>query len=299
MKKNRPCLNGLVLSAPVVGSHGPPSLSGPACQLCVCVETSGTPKPRVSKDSSLKRRITSGRPYRGAIKGPGETATSDASAPPRLNPQIQVLPDAGEISRIVAEGGVEIGPHARGEELLRGKAVAELVDLGASLERNPGGRIGGAIGHGIRRREREGRVDGRISFGQERRERDGVDERDRGRTAPGLAFARIASSVGPGAPAALVAQVAGARDEPHPEQLAPTEPRLDDLLAVSSRNLGKPAGAEFRHGTLAFTPAPNSRTVPCRTRTRAVSELTETRPGQDNLSASACVWTIRRHAATV
>src|SRR2546426_2700519 len=92
MKKNRPCLNGLVLSAPVVGSHGPPSLSGPACQLCVCVETSGTPKPRVSKDSSLKRRITSGRPYRGAIKGPGETATSDASAPPRLNPQIKFFP---------------------------------------------------------------------------------------------------------------------------------------------------------------------------------------------------------------
>src|SRR2546427_11593452 len=76
MKKNRPCLNGLVLSAPVVGSHGPPSLSGPACQLCVRVETSGTPKPRVSKDSSLKRRITIGRPYRGAIKGPGETGST-------------------------------------------------------------------------------------------------------------------------------------------------------------------------------------------------------------------------------
>src|SRR5262249_237803 len=92
MKKKRPCLNGLVLSAPVVGSHGPPSLSGPACQLCVCVETSGTPNPPVSKDSSSKRRITIGRPYRGAIKGPGETATSDASAPPRLNPQIKFLP---------------------------------------------------------------------------------------------------------------------------------------------------------------------------------------------------------------
>src|SRR6266704_2152253 len=61
MKKNRPCLNGLVLSAPVVGSHGPPSLSGPEWKLCVCVETSGTPNPRVSKDSSLKRRITIGR----------------------------------------------------------------------------------------------------------------------------------------------------------------------------------------------------------------------------------------------
>src|SRR2546429_4723448 len=92
MKKNRPCLNGLVLSAPVVGSHGRQSLSGPACQLCVCVEASGTPKPRVSKDSSLKRRIPSGRPCRGAIKGQGETGTSDASAAPRLNPQIKFLP---------------------------------------------------------------------------------------------------------------------------------------------------------------------------------------------------------------
>src|SRR5438876_8466348 len=92
MKKNRPCLNGLVLSAPVVGSHGPPSLSGPEWKLCVCVETSGTPNPRVSKDSSLKRRITIGRPYRGAIKGPGETATSDAAASPRLKPQIKFFP---------------------------------------------------------------------------------------------------------------------------------------------------------------------------------------------------------------
>src|SRR5438132_13953011 len=82
MKKNRPCLNGLVLSAPVVGSHGPPSLSGPACQLCVCVEPSGTAKPRVSKDSSLKRRIANGRPYRGACKGPGETRASEGPAPP-------------------------------------------------------------------------------------------------------------------------------------------------------------------------------------------------------------------------
>src|SRR5437660_12455169 len=92
MEKSGAGLDGWVVAAPGVGSHGPPSLSGPACQLCVCLETSGTPKPRVSKDSSLKRRITSGRPYRGAIKGPGETATSDATAAPRLNPQIKFFP---------------------------------------------------------------------------------------------------------------------------------------------------------------------------------------------------------------
>src|SRR2546428_4513300 len=112
MKKNRPCLNGLVLSAPFVGSHGLPSLSCPACQLCVCVETSGTPKPRVSKDSSLKRRITSGRPYRGAIKGPGETATSDASAPPRLNPQIKFFPMRARFLGSPLKGALELGRSA-------------------------------------------------------------------------------------------------------------------------------------------------------------------------------------------
>src|SRR5439155_22157101 len=142
------------------------------------------------------------------------------------------------------------------------------------------------------------RVDGRVSFGQERWERDGIDERDRGRAAAWPAFARVASSVGPGAQAALVDQVAGARDEPHLEQLAPAQPRRDDLLTGVPRNLGKPAGAEFRHGTLAFTSATNSGTVLCRAGKKRSMKLTETRPAQDDLSASACVANILHHVAT-
>src|SRR5262249_34866825 len=196
-----------------------------------------------------------------------------------VEPPDQVLADASQIPGIVAEGGVEVGPHAGGEELLGRKAVTELVDLGASLEWNAGGRISGAIGHGIRRREREGRVNGGISFGQERRERDGIDEWGCGRTAARLAFARIASSVGPRAEATLVNEVTGARDEPHLEQLAPAEPGLDDLLTVFPRNLGEPAGPKTPQCRLAFTRRRNpGRAVPRSDQGRSMSGQRHDRP---------------------
>jgi len=190
------------------------------------------------------------------IVGPGVTAGS-------FPPQVEA-PDGliGDI-RVARDAEPGILPCATDEEFPGREPLEELeavrsrsqdaVELAAAFERETGRRVDCVVraflGRGRELRHGSPRQDGRNA--------QRVDEGGGGRAASQLALARVALAR-PGAEAALRHQVAAAGEQAHPEQLAPAQARLDDLLPVSPRRQPELRHTRFQqmHGSASFSCCP-------------------------------------------